>query len=253
MSTINNFSDYTSQYNTNQDYSSLFSGMQGGTTTNSFSLGDYATIKNGSYKKLLKAYYNKQDTDKTSSDSKKVSEDKKSKMIKDSADTLKKAADALNDKSLWEKKKIKKTDEETKESIETEDYDWDAITKAVQNFVDSYNDVIKEAGDADSRSVLRSTLFMTGSMSKNQNLLSKVGISIGKDNKLSLDKDKLKEAKISDLKSLFTGYNSVANRVSQKASTISGYAAQSGSTYNSKGSYYQSVSTVKPDKVDEEV
>ena len=28
MSTINNFSDYTSQYNTNQDYSSLFSGMQ---------------------------------------------------------------------------------------------------------------------------------------------------------------------------------------------------------------------------------
>lgn len=112
MSTINNFSDYTSQYNTNQDYSSLFSGMQGGTTTNSFSLSDYATIKNGSYKKLLKAYYNKQDTDKTSSDSKKVSEDKKSKMIKDSADTLKKAADALNDKSLWEKKKIKKTDEE---------------------------------------------------------------------------------------------------------------------------------------------
>ena len=154
---------------------------------------------------------------------------------------------------MWEKKKIKKTDEETKESIETEDYDWDAITKAVQNFVDSYNDVIKEAGDADSRSVLRSTLFMTGSMSKNQNLLSKVGISIGKDNKLSLDKDKLKEAKISDLKSLFTGYNSVANRVSQKASTISGYAAQSGSTYNNKGSYYQSVSTAKPDKVDEEV
>lgn len=253
MSTINNFSDYTSQYNTNQDYSSLFSGMQSG-TTNSFNLGDYATIKNGSYKKLLKAYYNKQDTDKTSSsDSKKVSADKKSKMIKDSADTLKKAADALNDKSLWEKKKIKKTDEETKESIETEDYDWDAITKAVQNFVDSYNDVIKEAGDADSKSVLRSTLFMTGSMSKNQNLLSKVGISIGKDNKLSLDKDKLKEAKISDLKSLFTGYNSVANRVSQKASTISGYAAQSGSTYNSKGSYYQSVSTAKPDKVDEEV
>lgn len=253
MSTINNFNDYN-QYNTNQDYSSLFSNMQT-TNTTSFNLGDYATIKNGSYKKLLRAYYNKQNTDKTSSDSdtKKVSADKKSKMIKDSADNLKKSADALNNKSLWEKKKIKKTDEETKETIETEDYDWDAITKAVQSFVDSYNDVIKEAGDSDKNSVLRSTLIMTGSMSKNQNLLSKVGISIGKDNKLSLDKDKLKESKITDLKSLFTGYNSVANRVSQKASSISGYAAQSGSTYNNSGSYYKSVASAKSDKINEEV
>ena len=33
--------------------------------------------------------------------------------MKTSADSLKKSADALNDSSLWEKKKIKKKDEKT--------------------------------------------------------------------------------------------------------------------------------------------
>lgn len=37
--------------------------------------------------------------------------------MKTSADSLKKSADALNDSSLWEKKKIKKKDEKTGEEI----------------------------------------------------------------------------------------------------------------------------------------
>ena len=44
--------------------------------------------------------------------------------MKTSADSLTKSADALNDSSFWEKKKIKKKDEKTGEEIETEDYDW---------------------------------------------------------------------------------------------------------------------------------
>ena len=38
-------------------------------------------------------------------------------LMKTSADSLKKSADALNDSSLWEKKKIKKKDEKTGEEI----------------------------------------------------------------------------------------------------------------------------------------
>ena len=51
------------------------------------------------------------------------------------ADSLKKSADALNDSSLWEKKKIKKKDEKTGEEIAVEDYDlslihiWSFISK----------------------------------------------------------------------------------------------------------------------------
>ena len=72
-------------------------------------------------------------------------------LMKTSADSLKKSADALNDSSLWEKKKIKKKDEKTGEEIEVEDYDWDKITKAVKSFVEDYNDVVKEAGKSNTK------------------------------------------------------------------------------------------------------
>ena len=48
-------------------------------------------------------------------------------LMKTSADSLKKSADALNDASLWEKKKIKKKDEKTGEETEVEDYDLSLI------------------------------------------------------------------------------------------------------------------------------
>ena len=64
MSEINSFSDYASKYNTNVDYSYLFGGMQTPSTGSAFNLSDYAAIKNGSYGKLLKAYYAKQDAEK---------------------------------------------------------------------------------------------------------------------------------------------------------------------------------------------
>lgn len=119
MSEINSFSDYTNKYNSNVDYSALFGG-----TSNSSSLGgtnilsDYASIKNGSYGKLLKAYYAKQDAEKTAGTG---DTSQKLTLMKTSADSLKKSADALNASSLWEKKKIKKKDEETGGETEVED------------------------------------------------------------------------------------------------------------------------------------
>ena len=111
-------------------------------------LSDYAAIKNGSYGKLMKAYYAKQDAEKLSG---KGDTSQKLTLMKTSADSLKKSADALNDSSLWEKKKIKKKDEKTGEEIEVEDYDWDKITKAVKSFVEDYNDVVKEAGESNTK------------------------------------------------------------------------------------------------------
>ena len=105
MSQINSFSDYASKYNTNVDYSYLFSGMQTPSAGSTFSLSDYTAIKNGSYGKLLKAYYAQQDAEKAISGGDSV---QKSTLMKSVADALKKSADALNDDKLWEKKKIKK-------------------------------------------------------------------------------------------------------------------------------------------------
>ena len=105
MSEINNFSDYASKYNTNVDYSYLFGGTQAPSTGGGINLSDYAAIKNGSYGKLLKAYYAKQDAEKAVTAGDSVH---KSTLMKNGADALKKSADALNNDALWEKKKIKK-------------------------------------------------------------------------------------------------------------------------------------------------
>ena len=61
MSAIN-FNDYTN-YDTGYDFTALLGG-----TTNSSSnlLSDYASVKNGSYGKLMKAYYAKMDADNAS-------------------------------------------------------------------------------------------------------------------------------------------------------------------------------------------
>lgn len=213
MSEINSFNDYANKYNTNTDYSYLFGESPTVTTGGTFSLSDYASIKNGSYGKLLKAYYSKQDIEKAASGTDSV---QKSALMKSGADALKKSADALNNDKLWEKKKIKKKDEKTGEETEVEDYDWDAIIKEVKSFVEDYNYVIKKAGDSNSRDVLRNAVWMTGITKANEKVLLKAGISVGKGNKLELDEEALKQAEIGTLKTLFTGHNSFSNKVDEE-------------------------------------
>lgn len=142
-----------------------------------------------------KAYYAKQDADKLSQfgDSSKTLT-----LMRSSADSLKKSAEVLGDVSLYEKKKFKKKDEETGEEIEVEDYDWDAITKAVKTFVDDYNSVVEQAGNSETKNVLRNAAWMTSITERAGNLLSKAGITIGKGNKLEFDEEGLKKMKESE-------------------------------------------------------
>ena len=250
MSGINSFSDYTSKYNTNVDYSYLFGGTQVVSTSGSFSLSDYAAIKNGSYGKLLKAYYAKQDAEETASCGDSV---QKGALMKTRADALKKSAEALSNDELWEKKKIKKMDKKTGEEIEVEDYDWDAIAKAMKSFVEDYNDVTWQAGDSNSKDVLRNAVWLTGIVESNENLLSKIGITVGKGNKMELDEEMFKKADIGALKTLFTGHNSFTDKVSMKANSISNAAARSSGLYKSNGTYNNVLSELVSSKVDEEV
>ena len=231
MSEIKSFSDYAGKYNTNVDYSFLFGGTQAPSTSGSFSLSDYAAIKNGSYGKLLKAYYAKRDAEKTSGGD----SVQKSTLMKNGADALKKSADALNNSELWEKN------------------DFDAITKAVKSFVEDYNDVIKQAGDSNSKDVLRNAVWLTGMTETNENILSKIGITVGKGNEIELNEEELKKADIQTLKSVFTGYNSFADKVSMKANSISNAAARTSGTYRKNGTYNNALSELVSKKVDEDV
>lgn len=218
--------------NSGVNLSTLFSGMNTQATGGSANFfADYASLKNGSYGKLVKAYYAK-NSDKTAA----ADDDGKSleSKVTAGATSLKVAADALtNDKSLFTKTKVTKDEN----GAETKDYDWDSITKKVQSFVDSYNDTVNKALDSSSNSVLSSTLSMVKNTSANANMLKSVGISVGDNNKLSLDKEALKTSDINDLKSLFSGAGSYAYSVSASAGNIGNNAAKAAATYTSDGAY----------------
>ncbi|MBQ3798006.1 MAG: flagellar filament capping protein FliD [Butyrivibrio sp.] len=218
---------------------------------NSFSLADYAAIKNGSYKKLLKSYYQQEEEEKAAS----APGDSKNKLtsIKASADELKNTVEALQKEDLWKTKKFTKIDEETGKETEVEDYDWEAITNAVKNFTEAYNNVIGAAGDSDTKGILMNASWLTKMTASNGRTLAKAGITIGKDNKLSVDEDALKES-ISTVKLLFKGYNSFADKASSKAEGISNSAAREASNkaaaYDKHGAYTNPLAPSVKNQVD---
>lgn len=227
--------------NVNTNYTDIFSSMMGTSGTdnsNAFSLTDYMSIKSGSYGKLLKAYYKKQDADNAEGTE---AEKKQLSLLKTKADNLKNSMLDLMDEDLFEKKEIKTKDEKTGEETTKVDYDWDAITKAVNSFVDSYNAIVSATGESENKKVLRNATWLTQMTETNSKLLAKVGITIGDDNKLKVDTDALKEANINTLKVLFQGAGSYADRVVQKASQIGSAAVQGtsvgGSTYTNNADY----------------
>ena len=152
------------------------------------------------------------------------------------AGAMAKSAQALTQDSLWEKKTCTEKDEETGLEIQKEDYDWNAITKAVKDFVENYNNTIEGAGESNTKGVLRNAVWMTKTTSANEGMLLKLGITITKGNKLELDEEKLKSADISDLKTMFTGYSSYANQMASKGNSIASAAASAGGAYTSTGS-----------------
>ena len=217
--------------NSNNFYNSFFLTNRT-SNTSSYSLGsllgDYASIKNGSYGKLLKNYYAKQSkADSTDSSKDSASSKKKTEMskVKSEASALSEdASDLYADSSLFKEKYITKTDDDGNKTT-VKDYDRDSIRKKVKAFVDSYNSLIDTAADSEDTSILRPALNTTKRTQANSKMLDKVGIAIGKDNKLSIDEDKLNSSSINDLKSLFSGRSSYVYWVGSNASAISNYTS----------------------------
>lgn len=195
---------------------------------NSFNFSDYASIQNGSYKKLVKSYLGKQtetSSDKDSTSVKKPSKDAADTTgltrMKTQADALKKSAKELTDDDLWKTTNGK--------------YDMDKISKAVKNFASEYNDTIDQTAKVNAKEVSQQTGFMTSMTKTMSKALSKVGITVGTDGKLSVDEEQLKKADTKELKALFSGSSSYGAQMEQKASAISSAALRSSSLYSSNG------------------
>lgn len=108
---------------------------------------------------------------------------------------------------------------------------------AVESFVENYNNTIESLKLSDSAKALEKGVQMVNSTKTYARTLKRIGISVGSDNKLTLDKDALAKADSGAFKSLFTGSYSYAAKVADKSSYISNSAAlKSQITYNMNGS-----------------
>ncbi len=251
--------------NIKNDYSYLFDSLNnsssnsgsGSNLFNAINLSEYSSIKTGTYGKLLKAYYAEVDSD--SVDSPKDTNTKKNALKQDtaiekmtevsaSASTLEDSAEKLitrGSDSLFKEKELTVKDangEETK----VMGYDTDAIYKAVKDFTDKYNSFVKSVEASDSSKLDQELDSLTVVVTDYSQALKDVGVTINKDNTLSVDEKTLKAADISDLKKLFNGNASFTYNVSSKASMIGVTANSEANTmknYTSAGDYDQAFST----------
>ena len=221
-----------------QDYSFLFSGLNSSRNSSnnlltSINLSDYNSIKTGTYGKLLKAYYKKDDVDTKDTSSKKnnttvnkVDETtvKEFKEIQTESEGLRDSAAALmqrGSKSVFK------------------DGDMDKIYKAVSDFAQDFNTVVEKGSKSYSKAIMRGSEGLINLAGDYKEELNQMGITI-KDNKLSIDKDTFMKADADKVKALFNGQNSFAYLTSLRATSIGNTAyseSNKSSLYNGNGNY----------------
>lgn len=216
----------------NFNISSLFSGFSSNNFLSSINFSDYASLRNGSYKKLLKAHYaeekkasasNQTETVKKK-DSKVDNNNTELAQLKKESDSLKSAAEELKKEDLW-----KQTDGK---------YDMDKIADAVKTFAGEYNDTLTNAAKVNPKAIATDVKYMKSMTATMSNALSKVGITIGIDGKMSVNEDKLKDANERSLKSLFSGESSYGAQIAKKASEISRDTVRNTSVISNMGSLF---------------
>lgn len=233
----------------NYNIGSLFSSLNSSASSGMSSLlSDYSSIRNGSYGKLLRAYYNQKDNDAVKSAYNKATSKSSTSTAADSSETIKtlqsttddltasgKALYTTGSKSVFNKKEV--TDEK---GNRTKEYDTDAIYKKVKSFVDDYNDVLKAAEKTKDSKIANNVTGMVNYTKMEANMLGKVGITIGSDSQLSIDENTFKKSDMSVAKSLFNGTGSYAYTIATKSAMANSYAdmeAKQANTYNKYGSY----------------
>ncbi len=218
------------------NYSSLFNNLStsksSSASTNLSWLSDYASLKNGSYSKLMKAYYAGEDS-KIKSDSSSTDILKKIK-AQDSAATVSEDAKTYNT--------VAADADALKESVDkiqkTDLTDKDKGYAAVKDFVDSYNTLVTSASKVEDKSIANRLDSMANNAKVYEKSLNAIGISIEKDGTLKLNEDTYRAADSGKAESLFASRGSFGYSTSVSAGMIQAnakYAASSASTYSASG------------------
>ncbi len=213
--------------------STLFSSLSSKSATDGVSsilnssatlLSDYYSIQNGSYKKLLSAYYDSVDTSSTSS----TDDD-------DETSTLSTIQESANSLSTSTYTLLNKTSSSVFEPDSDGEYDTDAIYDAVDDYVTAYNSVVKNGASSTVSSIKSAVSSMKSTTNMNSSALESIGITVSDSGYLSIDEDTFKSSDMSTVKSIFNTTGGYAYTIGSKATTISSAASTYTSGYTSSG------------------
>ena len=215
---------YLNKYNT-MDYTNLFNSLPKTKESSGGGLANLATeynsISTGSYGKLLSAYYKKMNGGDSATEAIQK-ETANRQLVGGNASALKSAAKTLSKMDFA--------------SASKED-----SLNAIKGFISAYNSVIDTADDVNSKGILRNAVWMTNITSKGAGLLNELGITVGKNNQLTLDEAKWADANTSTKTALFNGRQGFAEKMIYKASQMTNSSAEkasfTASAYKDNGDY----------------
>ena len=199
----------------NQYYSYLFQSLSSGSggMGNLNFLSDYASIKNGSYAKLMKTYYGTAQSSSAAASKKsssgnildKILDEKKNPKVSKEAQeananlttglsSLKSSVAALQKDGTY-------TDTANGKSAA------DKVVSAMKAFVSDYNNVVSAAKNSTLANKTAYVANMMNSTATNADKLAEIGVSINGNGTLELNEAKLKEAGVSKVQDLFSSDN----------------------------------------------
>ena len=107
------------------------------------------------------------------------------------------------------------------------EYDTEQAQKLIEGFVKDYNSFVENLGNAENQSVLQKGVVMVNTAKAYSGSLNRAGITVGSDNKLTFDPEKMSQVSATDLKTTFGDYG-FAEKAYQKAEQVSRLAGSSG-------------------------
>ena len=208
-------------------YSSLLGSSSGsGEIGGASLLSDYASIKNGSYGKMMKSYYAKVKEEDETSSSKSSSKEKETD-----------AASASAARKFYE----------TATGMSGLDYSADNIDELydkVSAFVKDYNSMMTNASKSKNSAVQAQADALNDYTYQNYKLFAKIGITMNADRTLSIDEDTFKKVNektgatnVPTVSTLFKGIGSFADKAADRASKIYREAGEGESVTSSKAKY----------------
>ena len=123
------------------------------------------------------------------------------------------------------------------EDKETGEIDYDAAYTAAESFVKSYNDFVSGIGSSGDSTVSNKDTFVANMTNAYTKRLENVGISVGSDDTLSIDKEMFNSASASQLDRIFGKEDSFASFMGEQAKQLEAYAESD--RYNKLNAYNQ--------------